>query len=239
MLRIAHMKKLILIIFIISSSAFCQSRNADTIINNVKKAFDRVKDYVVDVTIRTDIKFVKVPDMHAKVYFKQPDKVHFESEGFALLPKNGMFTSPMSFLNDNYTAVYVKDENFEGYNTSVVKVIPLNDKGNLVLTTLWIDQSGNVIRKAEATTKTNGTLSLVLDYNKNMTYPLPDSMVLSLDVPNFNADRRMRGNFNEEHKNNNEGMIKGKIYIAYSGYIVNKGIPDSLFAKNKSDSFGK
>ena len=233
------MKKLILILFIISSSTFCQSKNADTIINNVKKAFDSVKDYIVDITVRTDIKFIKVPEMHAKIYFKQPDKIHVESKGFALLPKNGMFTSPMSFLNDNYTAVYVKDEDFEGYNTSVVKVIPLNDKGNLILTTLWIDQSGNVIRKAEATTKTNGTFSLVLDYNKKMHYPLPDSMTLSLNIPNFNAERRMRRNFNEEQKNNAPGMIKGNIYIRYSGYVVNKGIPDSIFEKKNGDSFGK
>lgn len=230
------MKKVFLIFFIFASVSFCQSNNANEILNNLKTAFNRVKDYVVDVTIKTDIDFIKVPPMKAKIYYKQPDKVHFESEGFALLPKNGMFTSPMSFLNDDYTAVFVKNDVFDGYKTSIVKVIPLNDKGNLVLTTLWIDQSKNVIRKVEATTKTNGTFSLVLNYDKDIKYPLPSSMVLTLDMPRINTERRRQREFNENGESKSSSMTKGKIFLNYSNYIVNKGIPDSLFEKGNYPS---
>ncbi len=231
------MKKYTAIFFLILTSLnLCQSKNANTIINNVKIAFNTVQDYVVDVTIKTDIEFIKVPPMNAKIYYKQPDKIHFESKGFALLPRNGMFTSPMSFLNNDYTAIFIKDADLEGYNTSIVKVIPLNDKGDLILTTLWIDQSQNVIRKVEATTKTNGTFSLILNYSKDIKYPLPSSMVLSLNMPHVDFKRGSHKESKDNKEDDSSGTINGKIYIDYSNYVVNNGIPDSLFQNHNNDS---
>jgi len=229
------MKKVFIFLLISTSFLFGQSKNADEIINQLKNGFKEVKDYVADVTITTDINFIKVPKMHAKIYFKQPDKVHFESKGFALLPKNGMFTSPLSFLNDDYTALYVKEDEQDGYKTSVVKVIPLNDKGNLILTTLWIDQSKNVIRKVEASTKTNGTFILLLKYSSNMKYPLPDSMILSFNTPIRRMHRGMHPDLDENSKKNNSDTISGKIIIDYTKYVVNKGISDSVFTNDQKE----
>lgn len=229
------MKKIFIFLLISTSFLFGQSKNADEIINQLKNTFNEVKDYVADVTITTNINFIKVPEMHAKIYFKQPDKVHFESKGFALLPRNGMFTSPLSFLNDDYTAIYVKEDELNGYKTSVVKVIPLNDKGNLILTTLWIDQSKNIIRKVEASTKTNGTFILLLKYGSKMQYPLPDSMLLSFNTPIRRMHLGMHPDMDENSKKNNPDTISGKIIIDYTKYVVNKGIPDSVFTSDQKE----
>ena len=40
-----------------------------------------------------------------------------------MLPKEGLYTSPISLLDGDFTAIYAKDEFFEGRNTSVVKII--------------------------------------------------------------------------------------------------------------------
>ena len=230
------MKKFLVITLLITSFALPQSKDADIIIKNLKTAFKEVNNYAVNVTIKTDISFLKVPPMKAKVYFKQPDKVHFESEGFALLPRNGMYTSPLSFLNGNYTAIYVRDEDFEGHKTSVVKTIPLDDKGDLILTTLWIDQANNVIRKVEASTKINGTFTLILNYDdKGMKYPLPSSMVFSFNAPQKNMRHGMNPEFGDNASNKSSDMISGKIYINYSNYVVNKGIPDNVFEKDNNN----
>jgi outer membrane lipoprotein-sorting protein len=167
--------------------------------------------------------------MNAKIYFKQPDLIHIESNGFAMLPKDGLYTSPLSLLNGDYTAIFVKDENIDGHNTSVVKIIPLNEKGNVVLSTLWIDQSLNVIRKVESTTKTNGTFTLALAYGNNK-YPLPDKMEFV-----FNAERmkfpQMQMDEENIDKKKEKRNLSGKVVITYSNYSVNKGIPDSVFKK--------
>ncbi len=224
------MKKIFLLV-LIPVLVFAQSKNPDLILNNVKQAFNKIKDYSVDVRIKVDVSFLKVPEMNAKLFYKQPDKIHIESKGFALLPKDGLYTSPMTFLKNDYTAIYSREEMLNGINASVVKVIPLNDKGDLILTTLWIDQSKNEILKVESTTKTNGTFTLNLYYG-NSKYPLPDSMAF-----NFNIDKMKMRQFppvqtqDDNGGKKNSGMVSGKVFISYANYKVNIGLPDSLFEK--------
>ncbi len=77
------------LILLFSVTGFSQSKDPDEILNNIIKAFEKIEDYVVDVNIKVDVAFLKVPEANAKIYFKQPDKVHMESEGFALTAKTG------------------------------------------------------------------------------------------------------------------------------------------------------
>jgi len=220
--------------FLISACTFAQSKDAETILNNLINAFNIVKDYTVEANIKIDMQSLKVPQMRAKIFFKQPDKVHFQSEGFALLPRDGLFTSPLSFLDIKHTAIYVKDEFIDGIKTSVVKVIPLEDKGDLIITTLWVDQTKNEIIKAESSTKLNGSFSLFLNYDPKIKYPLPSSMIFSFNLPKDNLLRDMNDSQFGKKRLNNSGPITGKIYITYSHYEINIGIPDNIFeGKNK------
>ena len=232
------MKKILLFVIFLVLHSFGQTKDPDVILNNVKEKFSRIKDYEVNVRIKVDVEFLKVPVSDAKIYFKQPDKIHFEAENFALLPKDGVNFSPMAILKGNYTAIYEKEDTINGIKTSVIKVIPLNEKGNVILTTLWIDQSRDYIIKVESTTKINGTFSLELNYvNPIDDYPLPSSMVFTFNIDRTNIPHGMYGNMddNKEDKENkkNKKRITGKVYISYSNYKVNQGIPDSIFEKTK------
>ena len=71
-----------------------QAKDPDTLVAMVKNEFDKIEDYEVDVVIKIDINFLKVPESKAKIFFKKPDKVRLKSEGFALLPKEGLNFSP-------------------------------------------------------------------------------------------------------------------------------------------------
>jgi hypothetical protein len=230
------MKKIFLLIILFTTHSFSQHKNPDIILDNVKEKFSKIKDYEVEVRIKVDVDFLKVPVSNAKIYFKQPDKIHFESENFALLPKEGINFSPMALLKGNYTAIFEKEDSINGIKTSVIKVIPLNEKGNIILTTLWIDQSRDYIMKVESTTKINGTFSLELNYDKSVDgYPLPNSMVFTFNIDRTSIPRGMYGNMEDEDKENkqNNKRTTGKVYISYSNYKVNQGIPDSVFEKSK------
>lgn len=227
------MKFILMNIVLMVSLNFAQSKNPNEIINEVITNFNSVKDYQVDVNIKVDIEFLKVPDSKAKIYFKQPDKVHLESEGFALLPKDGLDFSPSSLVKKNYTAIYEQDVMMDGIKTSIVKVIPIGDQGNVILSTLWIDQQKKIIRKVESTTKTNGTFSINFFYDDNFKFPLPSKIIFSfnidqMNIPNAFGDepsadktKKKKGRFNS--------TTKGQVIVTYSNYQVNKGISDSIF----------
>jgi outer membrane lipoprotein-sorting protein len=209
-----------------------QKKNPDQILDQVKKTFDQVQDYVVDVNIKVDVDFVKMPDTKATIYFKQPDKVHLESQSFAMLPREGLDFSPMGFLKTRYTSVYEKEDTIDGYKTDVVKVIPLEEESNIVLTTLWIDESRYIIRKVQSTLKVGGTFTVELKYDNSMHYPLPSSMIFTFNIERLNLPKGMGGQLNEDNSEEKK-KTPGKVYVTYSNYKVNKGIPDSIFEEKK------
>lgn len=227
------MKLIISMFFVFFQLGFSQSKDPNEILNAVITNFNKVNDYQVDVNIKVDVEFIKVPETKAKIYFKQPDKVHLEADGFAMLPKNGMEFSPSAFIKKDYTAIYEQDVDLNGYKTSIVKVIPLGDQGEVILSTLWIDQKKQVIRKVESTTKTNGTFNIDFSFDDKIKYPLPSKIIFSFNMDKMNIPSTISGettNEKQDKKNKNSGSTtKGQVIVNYSNYVVNKGISDSIF----------
>ncbi|MEO8398885.1 MAG: hypothetical protein ABI550_03610, partial [Ignavibacteriaceae bacterium] len=121
------MSKSILMFLFSAFLIFPQIKDPDLILENVKKNFSQINDYEVNVKIKVDVDFLKVPETQAKIFFKEPGKIHIESEGFALLPKEGLDFSPTGLLKNKYSAIYEKEDTIDNYKTSVVKVIPLGE----------------------------------------------------------------------------------------------------------------
>ncbi|MBN2571871.1 MAG: hypothetical protein JXA68_07055 [Ignavibacteriales bacterium] len=225
------MKKICFVIFI-SITLIGQTKDAYLLIQNVEKEFSKINDYQVDVEIFVDVKFIKVPQMKAKIYFKKPDKFRIKSDGFALLPKQGMNFSPSTIFNFDYSAIYVREENYDNKKVDVVKVIPTSDTAKVVLTTLWIDSQHKNIVKVESTTKDAGTFLILLNYENNQ-FALPSKAEFLFNtgdvrLPNFDPNKMS----NENPKSNTEKM-EGKVIIKYFNYKINKGISDSVFEEEK------
>ena len=225
--------KVFTIVFILTIVMFSQVKNPEEILEKVKLEFENIEDYQVDVKIKVDVDFLKMPDREATIFYKKPDKFHIDSENFAMLPKSGLNFSPLGFLNYKYTAFYEKEDTIDGTLTSVIKVIPLEGNADVILSTFWIDTSRNLIIRAELSRKPQGSFIIDLKYLKTSeSYWLPSSLVFSFTVDRSLIPRR----FNEEQVSESNKTKKdsteaetGKVYLNYSNYRVNKGLPDELF----------
>ena len=127
------------VVILFCTIGFSQLKNPETILENVKKEFEKIEDYQVDVKIKVDVDFLKMPEREATIFYKKPDKFHIDSENFALLPKSGLNSSPLGFLNYDYKAYYIREDTINGSITSVIKVIPLEISADVILSTLWVD----------------------------------------------------------------------------------------------------
>lgn len=225
------MKINVITIILLFAAHFLSAQNeAEQLLENVKDEFSKVEDYQVDIHIKVDVDFLKVPETDAKLYFKQPDKIELKSEGFALLPKEGMDFSPTGFIKGNYTAIYEGKTDLNGSKYDVVKIIPSGDKGNIILSTLWINDEKNRIQKVESTTKTNGTFTIDLSYDKDQNYPLPSQMIFSFNVDKMNLPHTITGETAPEEKVEDKSTTTtGRVIISYSDYRINKGIKDEIF----------
>ena len=220
-----------LMIFITMSEFSPQSKDPDEILDGVKEAFKKIEDYEVDIHVKIDVDFLKVPDSEAKLYFKQPNKIHVESEKFALLPRQGLDFSPLGLISGKYTALYEREDTIRDILTSVVKIIPLGNDGDIILSTFWIDQTRNLIIRVESTKKPTGTFTIDFTYEKSDDhYELPSQMEFTFSVDRMMFPRGMDGQLDDDDDSNKiSNSTTGKVYITYTNYKVNQGLPDELF----------
>ena len=217
---------------ILNGIVSAQTKDPEEILNNLKAEFNKVKDYEVNVHIKVDVSFLKMPETEAKVYFKQPDKIHIESDKFALLPKEGLNFSPLSFLNEKYTALYEREDTIDGIPASVVKIIPIGNDNDVILTTFWIDQKRNLIMKIESSRKPMGTYQLEFAYKEySNEYYLPSSMTFTFTIDRTRFPKGMDGQLESEDDSKKSKSLTGKVYLTYSDYKINQNLPDSLFDK--------
>ena len=228
--------KYLLALLLFVQFGFAQTKDGQDIIEKVKKKFSEVKDYQVDVKIVVDVNFLKVPATEAKIFFKQPDKVKIKSQGFALLPKEGLNFSPHSLFQKAYTSFYERDELVDGIKCAVVKVIPLGEVSEVILSTIWVDKQKFVIKKVESTTKMNGTFTIDFDYAADGNHPLPTQMLFSFDVSKMNMPLQMGAENQDdpdEPKRKKTKLTKGTVKVSYKNYQINLGIDDSIFEEKK------
>lgn len=231
-------KFIILILFLSPAFFMISAQGADPykLLDEVKNHFSEVEDYSVDASINIDVNFLKVPESKAKIYFKQPDKIKMESDGFALLPKQGINFAPSKLLKDDYTAIYIRAEQFENKPVSVIKVVPNNDKGGIILSTLWVDDASRIIRKVETTTREAGTIELILRYNGNEKIGLPSEAKFSFKVNSVEIPAAISGEFanpDENKSRHSEKDMSGTVVIKYSNYKINIGLKADFFSDSK------
>jgi outer membrane lipoprotein-sorting protein len=222
---------LYLIILFSAVESSPQSKDPNEILDRVKEAFKVIEDYEVDIHISIDVEFLKVPDSEAKLYYKQPGKIHVESEKFALLPRQGLDFSPLSLLSGEYTAIFEGEDTIRRIPTSVVKIIPLGNDNDIILSTFWVDQFRNLIIRMEATKKPTGTFTIDFTYGKyGENFNLPSRMEFTFTVDRMIFPRGMDGQSDMDDESENESdNTTGKVYITYQNYKVNQNLPDELF----------
>lgn len=217
-----------LILLIISTSIFSQQRNPNELIDLIQNKFNNIRDYSVDIEIAIDVNFVDAPNSKAKLFFKQPDKVKIESDGFAIIPKQGLTFSPSELLADSYTAIFIKTEIIDSFMVDVIKVVPLVDSSDILLSTLWVDPLSNVIRKIESVTKKMETFTIYLEYQHKANPILPS--VAKFFFNNTSSGHEMISKKSDKSESGKEkGKLSGGFIIKYSNYMLNQNLEDSFF----------
>ena len=223
------MKKLLLFLLLfIHFSLF--SQDAEALLQRVISKITSVKDYSVDALIRTDIPFIKMLPVNAKIYFKQKDKFKIVSKGIVIIPKQG-FTDINTFLLNKklYTTVDGGTKTIGQVKTSLIILIPVSENSEFILAKLWVDPLKAVIISAQITTKTSGTVNITYSYASEIKFGLPSQLIFEIDTKKFKLPKRVTSN--KKNTSNEKTNKKGFITIKLSNYLVNKGINDAIFEK--------
>ena len=237
----------ILFLFLLANSNAFSNKNPEYIIKKTDDQFREINNYQVDMVISIAIPAFRMPKKKYKVYFKQPDKIKVKSRGFGLLPKTGMFTSPIENFSNLSNIRFSKD--FSRTDPNEIMLV-----GDLVLDSLALDVPNEYARltfKPTVDVKVdtqNWVITQVLtkiDTVKimeiNNFYDVVDDsfyMPIRSTVEYYVKDARLSKWINKDigtimgsnHNMNIESdMVKGLISVNYAKYKVNRGIKDSIF----------
>ena len=211
-----------------------QAQDAASLVQKVKAKLEKVNDYEATGEMKTNVSFMKVPAAQVKVYFKKPGKIKIKNEkGISLVPKGTVSISLNNLLSGEYQALDGGTDNVNAVPVKIVKLLPLDENGEVVLSKLYIDEKNLLILKAKTTTRESGTNELEMSYGKYTAYALPDKIIFSFNTQDYKLPKGVTFDYDDGSPKKKEATAtqnqRGKIEIAYSAYLINKGIQDSVF----------
>jgi len=208
------------------------AQDGTAILEQMMNKWNLVKDYSVQVNIKSEIPLIKSFPVKATIYFKQKNQFRMVSKGIAILPKQNFNELPKFLQNKgSYTALITGNESIQSQNTTVITVLPSDDSGDLVLLKLWIDPKTDLLYKSQTTTRSNGTISALYEYGSQRAFGLPDKMIFTVEVKKFKIPKGLATDINRTSTTNQPTPKNGKITILFSDYSINKGIKDEVFKK--------
>ena len=227
----------ILVVLLTLVSYKVRADDATKLFYTLRTKIATVKDYRADVKMKIDVSFMRIPQLKGTLLFKAPDKMRLERNGgLSMLPKKNINLTISNLIPvGNVTVIDIGNVTVKGKKLRLVKVIPEDDMNNIVLTKLWIDEANLVAVRAETTTRNDGTVIMDLDFNKYMSYGLPDKVTIYMDVKDYKLPKGVTMDYNNEvptaAKDAKPKAQKGTIEINYLSYAINTGLTDEQFNK--------
>jgi outer membrane lipoprotein-sorting protein len=203
-----------------------------TLLQKVRARLDQVNDYQASALMKTNVAFLKVPEARVTVYFKRPDKLKIKNDkGISLVPKGAVTISLNNLLKGAYTIIDAGMDTAAGRKVKVIKLLPMDDNTDLVLSTLYIDEGRLLILKARTTTKDNGTYEVELTYGRYSAYALPDKVTFSFNTKDYKLPKGITFDYDDGSAKvpPAAAAAKGKVELIYDSYLINKGLPDTVF----------
>jgi len=224
-------KRLCLLLSMLLLGVIVYGQPAADLLQKIRDRLDKVNDYQAAGTMKTNVSFLKEPQAAVTVYFKKPDKLKIKNDqGISLVPKGAVTVSLNNLLKGSYTVLDGGADTAHGQKVRVIKLLPQDENADLVLSTFWVDEQRLVILRARTTTRDNGTYEVDMTYGKYIAYALPDKVIFTFNVKNYKLPKGITFDYDDGSKKPQAAAnAKGRVELDYTTYVINKGVPDSMF----------
>jgi outer membrane lipoprotein-sorting protein len=203
----------------------------------VAKNFIDIKNFIATIDVEVNMERMQIPKMHAVMYFKQPDKIHFDSQSFFIIPREGIALNPL-VLQERYSVSFDGTDTLEGKNTYKLLLTAKETKTRLQRLYVWVSLIQWTIMKIETIPYEGRTLTLTFTYVlQQEKFWLPIKLVVSFKAvaqkeKSYDDLLDMKTQMIDETQR--MSLRNGSVTILYSDYKVNIGIEDSIFEKRES-----
>jgi hypothetical protein len=200
---------------------FAQEDEAQTLLNNLAKNFEKLDRFEADALIKVDVDFIKIKDKLVKVKFEKPDKFTFDAKGLTLLPKNGLQLEYLSLIGKKYTSILSGEEDLGGVRVKIIKVIPEVETEDIVLAQMWVDPLANRMVRMKTYTKKSGAYLIEFKYLDH-PFNLPDQIIVTFDISALTLPAKLMSEFQPQAEKVKETPSQAVVRVQYSNYRVNQ-----------------
>jgi outer membrane lipoprotein-sorting protein len=215
-----------------------QEPSGPAVLQNVSKGSEGVRDYVATIEAKVDMERLRVPKMAATLYFKKPDKVHFDAPGFAMLPREGIVMNAGT-LRSRYDAVNIGSDEKDGKTLLKLKLTGKTPNIRPSELLLWVDQSTWTIARMESVPYQGRVLKLEFTYETVAGgFVLPKTLKATFEAAARDTTQRPLDvdlpNAPPIGDLNQRAPRSGSITVQYRDYKINVGLSDELFEKKEN-----
>jgi outer membrane lipoprotein-sorting protein len=200
----------------------------------LERKYAGLKDYTVDMTVHFDIETFRAPDLHARLYYKVPDRMRIESKRVVFFPRDGGYFNPAQFKPEDYTCLFLGYVTYDKRKAAQLRLIPKKIKGQTQDMVLTID-IGKLLLQEMLLTQTGGKeVRAIFTYGAFSGFELPTFIRLHLNLPP--VEPGVAQGYGVIPNGTEERRVQGEITVTYADYKVNTGLRDELFTKDKPNT---
>ena len=200
----------------------------ETMLRNIDARLASVRDYTVTLEVVADIERLNVPPMHATMYFKQPDRVHLDAEGFVMLPKEGLQPTVGKLLA-RYSVTGVGKDTLEGIPVRKVILQAKSDRALPRSLTVYVNPARWTAERIVTTGSADRLATVSYRYTDVDGVWLPEEMTAAFSTaPTDSTEADLPASPIRPQ----QMPRKGSVRVTYSNYRLNTGLSDDIFSKD-------
>ncbi|MEY3921059.1 MAG: hypothetical protein RL634_820 [Bacteroidota bacterium] len=220
------MKYILIILSIFFIHPTGKTQDVNTLMNLIKVKLDKINSYEALATMKTSIAYLKIPIAKVKVKFKKPNELSIQSNsGVTFIPKGVNEISLQNIFSNEFTAIDAGKLNTKDKSLRIIKLLPVSQNSNIVLSTLYINETDLVVEKNSTTTKEEGTYEIEMKYGKYIKYGLPDKLTFTFNAKEYKIPKGLTLDFDnsspENKKQPQPKSSKGTAEIVFEKYTIN------------------
>ncbi len=204
------------------------------ILRRVEHQVAGVKDYTVTLDVVADIEHLKVPPMHATLYYKQPDKVHIASKGFAMLPRESMGMQ-FSKLTERYAVDSVVTDRTASSVMHRLVMHPRDERSTIRRILLYVHGERWTPERIEIPQPAGAVMKAAFVYQQVHGFWMPSQLTVTFVAPAADTTAAVPANpFGGGPGGRTAargGGRSGTITVKYTEYRVNTGLGDEVFVE--------
>jgi outer membrane lipoprotein-sorting protein len=224
---------LIVVLSVLAGAEILPRLTGEEVLQRVEEQLEGVHDYSVTLDVTVHLKGLTVQPMTVTMYFKQPDKVHFAADRFALLPREGLGMS-IGQLRSRYTVESVEEDSLDGKQALCLMLKSQSDRTKLREIRALVDPQRWTIMRLESTLLDGRDMVVIFSYEAVDSVLLPSTM--EVQFTSASPDTATHSFFFDEptSQQGRRPPLTGSVFITYSHYRLNQGLSDELFSSPRS-----